>query len=138
MTVQPRPLEGRPSLELVSHCWSYLHLLECQLGSLVASPPAEVEVTMTVYFCREDERTTRLLELAEAERVPNLRWSWRALPREQLYRRSIGRNHAALRTEADWTGSPTTMCSSGLGASTGWGRRSRAARSRSCTRPSSG
>jgi len=102
MAVEPRPLEGRLSLELVSHCWNYSHLLECQLGSLVASPPAEVEVTMTVYFCREDERTTSLLELAEAERVPNLHWSWRALPREQLFRRSIGRNHAALRTEADW------------------------------------
>ena len=102
MAVEPRPLEGRLSLELVSHCWNYSHLLECQLGSLVASPPAEVEVTMTVYFCREDGRTTRLLELAETERVPNLRWSWRALPKQQLFRRSIGRNHAALGTDADW------------------------------------
>jgi hypothetical protein len=75
MTVQPRPLEGRPSLELVSHCWSYLHLLECQLGSLVASPPSEVDVTMTVYFSREDPRTTRLLELAAEENPPNVRWS---------------------------------------------------------------
>ena len=40
---------GRLSLELVSHCWNYSHLLECQLGSLVAAPPRAVDVTMTVY-----------------------------------------------------------------------------------------
>jgi hypothetical protein len=102
MAVEPRPREGRLSVELVSHCWNYSHLLECQLGSLVANPPTEVDVTMTVYFNREDERTTRLLGLAEAEHVPNLRWSWRALPKQQLFRRSIGRNHAALTTTADW------------------------------------
>lgn len=102
MSVQPRPRTGRLSLELVSHCWNYSHLLERQLGSLVENPPTEVDVTMTVYFNREDERTSRLLEIAAQEDVPNLRWSWRALPKEQLFRRSIGRNHAALRTTADW------------------------------------
>jgi hypothetical protein len=102
MAVEPRPREGRLSIELVSHCWNYSHLLECQLGSLVESPPSEVDVTMTVYFSREDRRTTRLLELAAEEDPPNVRWSWRALPKEQLFRRSIGRNHAALTTTADW------------------------------------
>ncbi len=93
---------GRLSIELVSHCWNYSHLLECQLGSLVAAPPRDVDVTMTVYHSQEDARTVELLELVSRRDVPGVRWDWRALPREQLFRRSIGRNHAALATEADW------------------------------------
>jgi hypothetical protein len=102
MTVTPEAREGRLGIELVSHCWNYSHLLECQLGSLLAHPPREVDVTMTVYFSREDQRTARLLELAGAREVPGVTWSWRALPKELLFRRSIGRNHAALSTSADW------------------------------------
>lgn len=93
---------GRLSLELVSHCWNYSHLLECQLGSLVAAPPLDVEVTMTVYHSSADTRTVQLLALAAREEVPGVRWNWRCLPPEQLFRRSIGRNHAALATDADW------------------------------------
>lgn len=100
--VRPAPKTGRLSLEIVSHCWRYSHLLEYQLGSLIAHPPCEVDVVLTVYFSREDERTLRLLELASRTRVPGVRWNWRALPKEQLFRRSIGRNHAALATTADW------------------------------------
>jgi len=94
--------EGRLSIELVSHCWNYSHLLECQLGSLVAAPPRSVDVTMTVYHSAEDRRTVDLLGLAGEQRVPGVTWNWRSLPREQLFRRSIGRNHAALVTGADW------------------------------------
>lgn len=94
--------EGRLSIELVSHCWNYSHLLEYQLGSLVAAPPRSVDVTMTVYHSPEDGRTVELLGLAGEHRVPGVTWNWRGLPREQLFRRSIGRNHAALATEADW------------------------------------
>ena len=100
--VEPAPRTGRLSLELVSHCWNYSHLLECQLGSLVAHPPREVDVQMTVYFSREDARTTRLLERTAERQVPGVRWRWRELPKGQLFRRSIGRNDAALRTTADW------------------------------------
>ena len=102
MEVDPEPKTGRLAIEVVSHCWQYSHLLECQVGSLVQNTPEEVDVTLTVYFSREDSRTTELLKLAAAETVPNVRWSWRALPKEQLFRRSIGRNHAALNTTADW------------------------------------
>lgn len=102
LDVEPRPRSGRLSLEVVSHCWNYSHLLERQLGALVAHPPRNVDLTMTVYFSREDERTTRLLELASKERIEGVRWSWRELRPEHLFRRSIGRNHAALSTTADW------------------------------------
>ena len=97
-----RPRQGRLSFELVSHCWQYSHLLEYQLGSLVAHPPRDCQVTLTVYYSREDTRTHSLLELASRTSVPNVSWNWRAVPKEHLFRRSVGRNHAALNTEADW------------------------------------
>ena len=100
--LEAAPRTGRLSIELVSHCWGYSHLLECQLGSLVAAPPASVDVTMTVYHSAEDRRTVDLLALTAEQRVPGVRWNWRNVPPEQLFRRSIGRNHAALATEADW------------------------------------
>src|SRR5690554_1584678 len=53
---------GRLSLEVVSHCWNYAHLLVYQLSSLVLNPPRELDVTMTVFHAVEDERTVRLLE----------------------------------------------------------------------------
>lgn len=93
---------GRLSLELVSHCWNYSHLLECQLGSLVAAPPKDVDVTMTVYHSAGDARTVELLALTSGIELPGVRWNWRCVPPEQLFRRSIGRNHAALATDADW------------------------------------
>jgi len=34
--------------------------------------------------------------------VPNVSWQWVELPKQELFRRAIGRNHAALNTEADW------------------------------------
>ncbi|MEO2095510.1 MAG: glycosyltransferase family A protein [bacterium] len=102
LDVDPRPRNGRLAIEVVSHCWNYSHLLEYQLGALAAHPPKEVDLTMTVYFSREDERTARLLKLASKERIEGVRWSWRELRPEHLFRRSIGRNHAALSTKADW------------------------------------
>jgi len=68
----------------------------------VAYPPRDCQVTLSVYYSREDARTHALLELASQTEVPNVRWNWRAVPKEHLFRRSVGRNHAALNTEADW------------------------------------
>jgi hypothetical protein len=93
---------GRLSLEVVSHCWNYSHLLRYQLSSLVLFPPQDIDVTMTVFYCPEDAGTGRLLEFFSAQAVPTVRWNWRPLPREQLFRRAIGRNLAALATRADW------------------------------------
>ena len=93
---------GRLSIEIVSHCWRYAHLLVYQLSSLVHHPPQGVDVTMTVYHCAEDEETVRLLQHFGSLEVPGVTWSWRALPRQELFRRAIGRNRAALETQADW------------------------------------
>lgn len=93
---------GKLHIEIVSHCWKYANFLIYQLSSLVQFPPQHAHITMTVYFCREDKHTVELLNFFAALRVPNVRWNWCELPRQALFRRAIGRNHAALNTTADW------------------------------------
>jgi len=90
-------------LEIVSHCWNYSDYLAFQLGSLVAHPPMpNLHVTMTVFHTTDDKQTSALLKRIEQLSVPNITWNWQALPAAYLFRRSIGRNLAALHTQADW------------------------------------
>ncbi len=93
---------GRLKLEIVSHCWNYSHFLVYQLSSLVQFPPAQMDVTMTVFYCPEDEKTSQLLLFFARQNIPNVTWNWRPLTRPRLFRRGIGRNMAALETTADW------------------------------------
>ena len=93
---------GRLRLEIVSHCWRYGHFLTYQLSSLVRHRTARLDITMTVYFCPEDESTVRVLRFFGDMTVPGVTWDWRALPKERLLRRAIGRNLAAKSTTADW------------------------------------
>jgi len=90
-------------LEIVSHCWNYSDYLAYQLGSLLANPPPpRLHITMTVFFASEDRPTTALLKRLEQKDVSNITWNWQVLPAPYLFRRSIGRNLAALHTQADW------------------------------------
>ncbi len=93
---------GRLSIEIVSHCWNYAHMLVYQLSSLVKFPPHDADVTMTVFYSPEDVRTGELLQFFGAIEAPGVRWNWQALPKEHLFRRAIGRNRAALASTADW------------------------------------
>lgn len=93
---------GFPALEIVSHCWRYSHMLAYQLSSFVNYPPAKLRAVVTVFYAEEDSDTKRLLDFVQQHNVPNIRWNWQALPPEQLFRRGIGRNRAALSTQADW------------------------------------
>ena len=93
---------GTLKLEIVSHCWNYAHFLTYQLSSLVSFPPSRLTVKMTVFYAEEDARTSGLLDYFGALEVPGITWNWQKLPREQLFRRSIGRNKAARATDADW------------------------------------
>lgn len=93
---------GRLSIEIVSHCWQYAHMLVYQLSSLVKFPPCDADITMTVCYSPDDARTVELLEFFAAIEVPGVLWSWQALPREELFRRAIGRNRVALSSTADW------------------------------------
>lgn len=93
---------GHLQLEVVSHCWNYSHFLVYQLSSLVLFPPQKLDVTMTVFYSPEDKKTAGLLAFFKEQQVPGVTWNWQPIPRQSLFRRSIGRNRAALATKADW------------------------------------
>lgn len=93
---------GHLKLEVVSHCWNYSHFLVYQLSSLVLFPPQKLDVTMTVFYSPEDTKTGELLAFFESQTVPGVTWNWQPVPKQELFRRGIGRNRAALATQADW------------------------------------
>ena len=93
---------GHLTLEVVSHCWNYSHFLVYQLSSLVLFPPSKLNVTMTVFYSPEDAKTAELLAFFENQAAPGITWNWQPIPKQELFRRGIGRNRAALATEADW------------------------------------
>lgn len=97
-----RAATGHLQLEIVSHCWGYAHMQAYQLSSLVLHPPTGADVTMTVYYSPEDPATVALLEFFGAIEVPGVTWNWQAMDKYHLFRRAIGRNHAARATRADW------------------------------------
>lgn len=93
---------GTLTIEIVSHCWQYAHLLAYQLSSLVNYPPTRARVRMTVFHSPEDERTRAMLAFFGAIAVPGVEWNWQPLPRGELFRRAIGRHRVARSTSADW------------------------------------
>jgi hypothetical protein len=93
---------GTISIEIVSHCWQYAHLLAYQLSSLVNFPPVGARVRMTVFHAAEDVKTQALLAFFGGIEAPGVTWNWQPLPRNELFRRSIGRNRIARGTDADW------------------------------------
>ncbi len=97
-----KPSPAFPSLEIVSHCWKYSRMLAYQLSSFVLYPPSKLAVRITVFYAESDAETVALLKFIGEHVIPNLVWNWQPLPEEQLFRRSIGRNRAALVTQADW------------------------------------
>lgn len=94
--------EGKPHLEIVSHCWQYAHLAIYQFSSLVRHPPSELTVTHTLFHADSDHQTAELAANFAAIATPNVTWRSIALPKAKLFRRAIGRNQAALSTQADW------------------------------------
>lgn len=93
---------GKLKLEIVCHCWQYGHFLTYQLSSLVKYRTDKLDVTMTVFHAEGDENVARVLDYFGNIDVPGVTWNWRSLPKEKLFRRSIGRNLAAKETDADW------------------------------------
>ena len=94
--------KGNLKVEVVSHCWNYSHLLVYQLSSVVLFPPNKLDVIMTVFYSPEDTKTQSLLDFFSKQVVPGVSWNWQPMPKQQLFRRAIGRNRAALATKADW------------------------------------
>ena len=97
-----RAFTGHLKLEIVSHCWRYAAMAVYQLSSLVNYPPTKLSVTLTLFYSVEDAGTVELLRFFEGQKVSNVTWNWQPLLKERLFRREIGRNMAALSTEAHW------------------------------------
>lgn len=93
---------GALHIEIVTHCWNYSHLLAYQLSSLAQHPPRQGLLTLTVFHASEDAATVGLLSAFGQRTIPNVTLQSVCLPPPYLFRRSIGRNRAALQTEADW------------------------------------
>lgn len=96
------PSQEFPSVEIVTHCWQYARTLTYQLSSFVNYPPTKLDLTVTVFYATSDTATVRLLEFIGQHDVPNVTWNWQPLPEGELFRRGIGRNRAALASQADW------------------------------------
>ncbi len=94
--------QGRLRIEIVSHCWQYSRLLSYQLNSLVQNAVQDADIIMTVFYSKDDRATQALLDMVSNIAVANVTWNWQPLPSSQLFRRSIGRNLAALNSQADW------------------------------------
>jgi hypothetical protein len=95
-----RPATPPLKLEIVSHCWNYAHLLAYQLSSLLLHPPKNASVKMTVFTGSEDQDSCNMVAFFQNHAPDSLTFDLNILPKEQLFRRSIGRNQAALATEA--------------------------------------
>lgn len=90
-------------IEIVTHCWNYTRLLYWQICSLFGDPPSNHDVALTIFFSpRDDPQTGALLAATRDWRLPahvELR-PW-PLDTSELMRRAIGRNKAALASNAD-------------------------------------
>lgn len=87
-------------IEFVTHCWKYSRLFAYQLSSFYLN--AHPRITATLFYSEEDEETADLVNYFTKLPAPPLFWNPKPLSRERLCRRAIGRNTAALATEADW------------------------------------
>lgn len=89
-------------MELVTHCFHYDRLLRYHLSRLVLWPPRELKLKATVCFTPKDFATAEVLAWFGKRVVEGVTWNWQPMDSRELCRRSIGRNRAALATEADW------------------------------------
>jgi hypothetical protein len=90
-----------PKITIVPHCWAavqphYATMLRAQLSSIVKFKP-EVDVKVVVVCCLEDEETLKVINDLISD-YTSLKMSFQPLflEKEELWRRSIGRNRVAL------------------------------------------
>jgi hypothetical protein len=93
---------GPLTLEIVSHCWQYSNMLVYQLSSFVNYPPKNLALTVTVFYSPDDIATQKILTLFSGISVENISWNWQPMEQRKLFRRGIGRNMAALSSQANW------------------------------------
>jgi len=97
------------TLEIVVHCYAeqipdFASMLTAQLSSIVHHPPRTGSVVVCVYTAISDRLTREVVASfgykAESQRLPVM-IAARPFEKNLLFRRAIGRNHAARRTAAD-------------------------------------
>lgn len=92
-------------IELISHCYAvdlpqYARHLVYQLSSLHLYPPDGHEVSAVICTSKDDYETLAVVEWFQEN--PKLDVEAMVLEKSELARRAIGRNRAALLTEADF------------------------------------
>lgn len=99
--------ESQQSLEIVTHCFAedigvYATLLDMQLQSILNEPPRDTNTKVTVFWTPSDIRTDQVLRWHRYQfsNSPVFLYA-REMPKDQLFRRAIGRNEAALLSDAD-------------------------------------
>lgn len=114
-------------IELVTHVWRYSRVFNYQLSSLALHRAPSARITISVYYSPTDDPTVALLDWFQAHHIPrsdglepvqhvdekedgpaglsivyhNINLERYSFPESLLLRRAIGRNYAALKTEAD-------------------------------------
>lgn len=95
-------------IELVSHCFcppqldQYSQQLRVQFASLLHWPPVTCEVRLVVCYTSTDRATNAVLvEISQWARPDNVDLWFLDLPPSHLFRRAIGRNIRAKRTDAN-------------------------------------
>ena len=91
------------TIEIVPHCWRYWRCFTYQASGLLLDPPSpSLRVLLHVMVSQDDTATMQRIEKFRALDWPaNVDFKVTILPSERLFRRSIGRNLAALATHAD-------------------------------------
>lgn len=90
-------------IEVVAHCWRYWRTLTYQAGGFLADPPPEwIDVVYRLFMTPDDHETARRVEMLQSLDWPaNVSFQVSPLPASRLFRRAIGRNIAALESQAD-------------------------------------
>lgn len=90
-------------IEIVTHCWRYSRLLAYQLSSLILNPPVSTRVKTSVFCDPHDLRTVKVVKFFAfaASPIDNVEIAMVNHNVPALFNRAIGRNQAALSTQAD-------------------------------------
>lgn len=88
--------------EIVNHTYNYARLLAYQLSSLILHAPKGHQIVYSVFFDPKDRSTVDTLDFFSKHLPENI--VCQMIEQEVGYLRSrhVGRNMAALKTEADW------------------------------------
>ena len=95
---------SKPKVEVVSHCWAkryrhYADFLQYQLSSFVLYPAKDCDVLVSIYCVEDDVLTNDVLDYFKDKMNLNI---VHMKNDAHMGKRGIGRNQAALNTEADF------------------------------------